>query len=107
MIPPLNETGLLPDGIHDCTLEEAAERFGGFQSSDRRPELWARFAEFVREVKACGVVDVATGSPISRHPLAGRSSRHRRSREKEFSSFPLFSLLAQSVIFSYAPLFSF
>jgi hypothetical protein len=40
------------------------------------------------------------------HPLAGRSSRHRHSREKEFSSFPLFPLLAQAVIFRLrAPVF--
>jgi len=41
-IPPFNEHGWLPDGIHDCTLEEVAERCGTFQSSDRRPELYAR-----------------------------------------------------------------
>ena len=58
MIPPLNETGLLPDGIHDCTLAEVGAQFGAFQGTDRRPQLWAGFTEFVREVKACGVVDV-------------------------------------------------
>lgn len=26
------------------------ERFGGFQTSDRRPQLWAKLVEFVREV---------------------------------------------------------
>jgi hypothetical protein len=56
-IPPLSEDGWLPDGVHDCTLEEAAEQFGAFQSSDRRPELWARFIEFVHETKACGLID--------------------------------------------------
>ncbi len=70
MIPPFNEQGLLPDGIHDCTLEEAAEQFGAFQITDRRPELWARFAEFVREVKACGVVDavLVDGSFVTAEP---------------------------------------
>ena len=38
-------------------MDEAAERFGAFQSSDRRPRLWARFAEFMREVNACGLVE--------------------------------------------------
>lgn len=57
MIPPFNEQGLLPDGIHDCTIEEAAERFAGFQGSDRRPQLWARFIEFMREAKACNLVE--------------------------------------------------
>ncbi len=57
MIPLFNEHGLLPDGIHDCTLDDAAARFGGFQSSDRRPLLWTRFTEFAREAKACGLVE--------------------------------------------------
>jgi hypothetical protein len=57
VIPPFNEQGLLPNGIYDCTIDEAAERFGAFQSSDRRPQLWARFAEFMREVTACGLIE--------------------------------------------------
>jgi hypothetical protein len=57
-IPPFNEDGWLPAGVHDYTLEEAAEQFGAFQSSARRPELWARFIEFVREAKASGLIDV-------------------------------------------------
>lgn len=69
-IPPFNEHGWLPDGIHDCTLEEAAGQFGAFQSSDRRPELWARFVEFVREAKACGLVDAVLmdGSFVTAEP---------------------------------------
>jgi hypothetical protein len=57
VIPPFNEQGLLPNGIYDCTIDEAAERFGAFQSSDRRPQLWLRFSEFMREVKACGLIE--------------------------------------------------
>ncbi len=57
MIPPFNEDGLLPEGICDCTLDEAAERFGAFQSNDRRPQLWVRFTEFMREMKACELVE--------------------------------------------------
>jgi hypothetical protein len=51
VIPLFNEHGWLPDGIHDCTLDEAAERFGAFQSIDRRSQLWARFIEFMREAE--------------------------------------------------------
>ncbi|MDP2605442.1 MAG: hypothetical protein Q8S00_23105 [Deltaproteobacteria bacterium] len=70
MIPPLNETGLLPDGIHDCTLAEVGAQFGAFRGTDRRPQLWAGFAEFVREVKACGVVDavLVDGSFVTAEP---------------------------------------
>lgn len=57
VIPPFNENGWLPEGIHDGTLQEAAERFGAFQSSERRPQLWARFSEFVREAKECQLME--------------------------------------------------
>jgi len=39
-IPALNEHGLLPAGIHDCTLDELKSRFGSFQISDRRNQLF-------------------------------------------------------------------
>lgn len=51
MIPPFDDEGLLPYGIHDCSLQEAAARFAGFQTSDRRPQLWARLSEFMGETK--------------------------------------------------------
>ena len=57
MIPAFTEYGWLPDGIHDCTLDEAAERFGAFQSTDWRPQLWKRFAEFMAEARACGLLE--------------------------------------------------
>src|SRR5688572_14696258 len=67
VIPPFNEYGWLPDGVHDCTLDEAAERFGTFQNSDRRPFLWTRFTEFVAELKSCGMVKaiIADGSFVT------------------------------------------
>jgi hypothetical protein len=70
-IPPLNEHGWLPEGVHDCTLEEAAARFGGFQRSDRRPVLWARFLEFIREAQASGLIDaiVVDGSFVTAEPV--------------------------------------
>lgn len=69
-IPRFNEDGWLPDGVHDCTLEEAAKQFGAFQSNDRRPELWAGFREFVRETKACGLLDaiLVDGSFVTADP---------------------------------------
>ena len=70
-IPPLNEYGWLPEGVHDCTLEEAEERFSGFQRSDRRPQLWARFVEFVGEVQVCGLIAaiVVDGSFVTAEPV--------------------------------------
>ena len=69
-IPAFTEHGLLPEGVYNSTLEEAAARFGAFQRSDRRPLLWARFVEFVREVRACGLIDaiVVDGSFVSAAP---------------------------------------
>ena len=55
-IPALDPDGFLPVGVHDGTLDELKARFGSFQGSDRRPQLWARFVEFVNETRAVGLV---------------------------------------------------
>jgi predicted nucleotidyltransferase len=55
-IPELNETGFLPAGIHEASLEEVRERFGRFQRTDRRPTLFAKLSEFLREARATGLV---------------------------------------------------
>jgi hypothetical protein len=57
-IPRFEETGLLPPGVHDCTLEDIETRFGSFQGSDRRPRLWAQFTAFYREAKASSVIEL-------------------------------------------------
>lgn len=54
-IPALDDRGVLPPGVHDCSLEELEARFGRFQGSDRRMDLCARLAAFCRE---------ARGSPL-------------------------------------------
>lgn len=56
VIPAFNENGYLPEGVHDCTSEETTARFGTFQLSDRRPRLWAYFAEFIAEAKRSGLI---------------------------------------------------
>jgi predicted nucleotidyltransferase len=70
MIPTFNDYGCLPEGIYDCTMDEAAERFGVFQSSDWRPRLWARLTEFIRQVKGCGFVEtvIVDGSFVTSKP---------------------------------------
>jgi hypothetical protein len=57
MIPPFNQDGYLPEGIYDCTMEEAAERFSAFQTSDRRPQLWTKLTEFIGEAKVGAFVE--------------------------------------------------
>ncbi len=55
-IPELNENGLLPVGIHDCALEEIKRRFGGFtRGSDQRPTLFAKFQEYMTELKSANL----------------------------------------------------
>jgi len=47
--------GVLPDGIHICTLEEVVERFGRFQGSDRRPRLTQALVRYIQEVRNVGI----------------------------------------------------
>ncbi|MGH9841429.1 MAG: DUF6932 family protein [Blastocatellia bacterium] len=53
-IPDLNEDGVLPEGIHDCTLEEIGERFGSFQTTDRRVRLFEKLRDLVDEERKAG-----------------------------------------------------
>jgi hypothetical protein len=56
-IPELNESGLLPEGIHEASLEKVRERFGRFQRTDPRPDLFAKFYLFMSEVRAAGLIE--------------------------------------------------
>ncbi len=69
-IPLLDEHGFLPGGVHDCTLNELKARFGSFQISDRRPQLFARLEAFLSEAKASRLVVsvVVDGSFVTAKP---------------------------------------
>lgn len=54
-IPELIDN-VLPEGVHDCTADEIAERFGRFQRSDRRMTLTERLRRYLDEAKISGVV---------------------------------------------------
>lgn len=54
-IPELLPDGLLPDGVHECTLEELIDRFGRFQESDRRPKLARELATYFAELRSAGI----------------------------------------------------
>jgi hypothetical protein len=56
-IPDLNADGLLPVGLHDCSLEEIQVRFGAFQDTDRRPKLHERLRELVAALHRCGLFE--------------------------------------------------
>jgi hypothetical protein len=72
-IPPLTEHGFLPDGIHDCSLAEVEERFGGFQGSDRRMRLFAKLRQYVAEVRFAGlaIALIIDGSFVTNKPDPG------------------------------------
>lgn len=55
-IPELNTHGLLPPGVHDCTIEEIASRFGIFQGGEQRPLLMEKLTVFAAEARASGIV---------------------------------------------------
>jgi hypothetical protein len=55
-IPNLDENGLLPPGIYDCSLEEVEERFGTFQSTDRRYRIYEQLQAFLAEVRSTNLV---------------------------------------------------
>lgn len=69
-IPLLDEHGFLPVGVHDCTLDELKGRFGSFQLSDRRPQLFARLEAFLSEARASQLVAsvVVDGSFVTAKP---------------------------------------
>lgn len=56
-IPDLIDN-VLPEGVHDCTIDEIAAVFGRFQRSGRRIELTAKLRAYLIEAKRVGVVSV-------------------------------------------------
>jgi len=69
-IPPLDQHGFLPVGVHDCTLAEIKARFGTFQRSDRRSRLVAELETFLSEAAKTGLVVsvVVDGSFVTATP---------------------------------------
>ena len=69
-IPTLAKDGLLPEGVHDCSLDEIGARFGSFQGTDQRPRLWAAFCAFLLELKAAdlGATLLINGSFVTAKP---------------------------------------
>ena len=55
MIPDFDD-GCLPDGVHDCTFDEVAARFGRFQGTDRRVRLTDRLAAYLDDARRSGIV---------------------------------------------------
>ena len=54
-IPALDAHGFLPVGIHTCDLDEVKIRFGAFNGSSRRPDLFQNLITYVAEVRSAGI----------------------------------------------------
>lgn len=50
-IPSLNDDGLLPAGIHDCSIDEIKSAFGWYGSSGKRYRLFQKLVEYVDFVR--------------------------------------------------------
>lgn len=66
MIPQLQD-GVLPEGIHLCTLGEVKRMFGQFQRSDRRPHLTEKLGKYIQDARNSGVISaiVIDGSYVT------------------------------------------
>ena len=53
-LPSLTEYGLLPDGIHDCSMADVETLFASTGSSQRCRELFGRLGEFLQELRLAG-----------------------------------------------------
>jgi hypothetical protein len=69
-IPALDQEGLLPVGLHECTIEEMEGCFGKFQGSDRRPELMKKLKTFLSEAKDSSLIQgiLVDGSFVTSKP---------------------------------------
>lgn len=56
MIPPFDDTGDLPPGLHATTWEEFRARFCRFVQSDRRLTLCQHLEQLVDNARASGIV---------------------------------------------------
>lgn len=54
-IPDLNGDGLLPEGDHDCTLDEVKSRFGSFRTTDHRVRLFDQLLDYIGEVERAAI----------------------------------------------------
>lgn len=70
MIPPL-EDGVLPEGIHDCTIDEIEAVFGRFQTTDRRIRLTEKLRSYLAEAGRAGIVTavIVDGSYTTAKPV--------------------------------------
>ena len=66
-IPPLDGRGVLPPGLHECTLDQLSEVFGRFQTNEQRVRLTSCLREYVARVRDVELVEylVVDGSFVT------------------------------------------
>lgn len=72
-IPPLTAEGVLPPGVHACSLDEIQQRFGSFQGTDCRVQLYGALLRYTEEARRTGLVRalVIDGSFVTSKPDPG------------------------------------
>jgi hypothetical protein len=72
MIPDLDD-GVLPEGIHDCTIAELELAFGQFQQTDRRPLLTKRLKAYIKAARLSrtALAVIIDGSYVTKKPVPG------------------------------------
>lgn len=55
-IPELDDDGFLPEGVHECSLDELQQRFGGTQRLDQRSVLFDKLGQYLQELRSTGTV---------------------------------------------------
>ncbi|MFL0198871.1 DUF6932 family protein [Clostridium sp. WILCCON 0269] len=50
-IPDLNNAGLLPEGIHVCTLEDIKKKFCSIDNKQIRCTLFKKLENYIKELK--------------------------------------------------------
>ena len=54
-LPELTAERLLPEGVHECSLQDVEGLFGRFQHSNRRCELFRKLQEYVEQAREAGL----------------------------------------------------
>jgi hypothetical protein len=99
-IPELNNEGVLPDGIFDCTLAEVRECFGAFQGSDHRSRLFVRLEDLFQAMQRSGLFEAllvdgsfvtAKSAPNDIDLLAVLRPGHNFERDLSVSEYALVS----------------
>ena len=56
-IPAFTPKGLLPPGIHECTLEEAEATFARIPPQPGRFDLWSKFQQYLSIIRPIGIIN--------------------------------------------------